>query len=132
VFSYDAKHGALKEIQTVPTLPEKFEGQNYCAHVLVHPSGKFVYGSNRGHDSIAIFAVDPKSGKLMLVDYQSTQGKTPRNFAIDPSGSWLLAENQGSDSVVMFHIDGQTGRLKPTGQIVTVGSPVCAVLVPTK
>jgi 6-phosphogluconolactonase len=132
VFSYDAKHGALKEIQTVPTLPEKFEGQNYCAHVLVHPSGRFVYGSNRGHDSIAVYAADSKSGKLTLVEHQPTQGKTPRNFAMDPTGSWLLAENQGSDSVVVFQIDGQTGRLKPTGQTVTVGAPVCAVFVPFK
>jgi 6-phosphogluconolactonase len=130
VFSYDAKRGALKEIQSVATLPEKFEGQNYCAHVLVHPSGKFVYGSNRGHDSIAVFAVDPKSGKLMFVEHQPTQGKTPRNFAIDPSGSWLLAENQASDCVVVFRIDSQTGRLKATGQTVTVGAPVCAVFVP--
>jgi len=129
-FSYDAKRGALKEIQTVPTLPEKFEGENYCAHVLVHPSGKFVYGSNRGHDSIVVFAVDPKSGKLTLAEHQSTQGKTPRNFAIDPSGSWLLAENQASDNVVVFRIDAQTGRLKPAGQTVTVGAPVCAVFVP--
>jgi 6-phosphogluconolactonase len=131
-FEYDPKRGALKELQTLSTLPEKFDGQNSCAHVLVHPSGRFVYGSNRGHDSIAVFTVDSKSGKLTLVEHQPTQGKTPRNFAIDPSGSWLLAENQASDNVVVFRIDGQTGRLKPTGQTVTVGAPVCAVFVPTK
>lgn len=129
-FAFDAKRGAMKELQTISTLPEKFDSENTCAEVRVHPSGKFVYGSNRGHDSIAAFAVDSKSGKLTFVEHQSTQGRTPRNFAIDPSGKWLLAENQASDSVVIFHIDGQTGRLEPTGQTVSVGAPVCAVFVP--
>jgi len=129
-FGFDSKRGALKELQTISTLPEKFDGDNTCAEVRVHPSGRFVYGSNRGHDSIAVFAVDPKSGKLTLVGHQSTQGKTPRNFAIDPTGIWLLAENQASDSVVVFRIDRPTGRLQPTGQTVTVGAPVCAVFVP--
>jgi len=129
-FKYDPKRGALMELQTLSTLPAKFDGQNTCAHVLVHPSGKFVYGSNRGHDSIAVFTADQKTGQLALIEHQSTQGKTPRNFAIDPAGAWLLAENQASDSVVVFQIDGQTGRLKPTGQAVTVGAPVCAVFVP--
>lgn len=131
-FAYDPKRGALKELQTLSTLPDKFDGQNSCAHVLVHQSGKFVYGSNRGHDSIAVFAVDEASGKLSLVEHQSTQGKTPRNFAIDPTGAWLLAENQASDSVVVFKIDEKTGRLKPTGQTVMVGAPVCAVFVPVR
>jgi 6-phosphogluconolactonase len=98
----------------------------------MHPSGKFVYGSNRGHDSIAVFSVDEKTGKLTLVQHEATQGKTPRHFAIDPTGSWLLAENQNSDSVVVFAIDPASGRLKPTGQTVSVGSPVCAVFVKAK
>jgi len=129
-FDYDSKRGVLREFQTLLTLPEKFDSQNSCAHILVHPSGQFVYGSNRGHDSIAVFAVDQKTGRLTPVENQPTQGKTPRNFAIDPSGSWLLAENQGSDSVVVFRIDPESGRLTPTGQTVIVGSPVCAVFVP--
>jgi 6-phosphogluconolactonase len=95
---YRAK-GTLVESQTVSTLPH-FHGSTTCAEVQVHPSGKFVYGSNRGQNSIAVFAVDEKTGKLTLVEYQSTQGKTPRHFAIDPSGKWLLAENQDSDSIV--------------------------------
>jgi 6-phosphogluconolactonase len=95
----------------------------------VHPNGKFVYGSNRGHDSIAVFSINAKTGKLTLVQHEPTQGKTPRHFAIDPSGRWLLAENQNSDSVVVFAIDVATGKLKPTGQTLTLGSPVCAVFV---
>jgi len=126
-FAYDARRGALKELQTVSTLPSGFTGSTSCAEIEVHPSGKFVYGSNRGHDSIAAFALDGKSGKLTLVEHQPTQGKTPRHFAIDPTGRWLLAENQGSDTVVVFEIDTKTGKLRATGQAVAVGSPVCAV-----
>ena len=95
----------------------------------MHPNGKFVYGSNRGHDSIAVFSSDEWNGKLTPVQNRSTQGKTPRHFAIDPTGKWLLAENQNSDSVVVFTIDQTTGKLKPTGQTITVDSPVCAVFV---
>lgn len=95
----------------------------------MHPTGKFLYGSNRGHDSIAVFAVEKQSGKLTALEYPSTQGRTPRHFAIDPTGRWLLAENQGSDTVVVFSLDTVTGQLKPTGQTVAVGSPVCAVFV---
>jgi 6-phosphogluconolactonase len=134
VFSYDVARGALFEEQNVSTMPmgytvtEKDSG----AEVAVHPSGKFVYGSNRGPDNIAIFSVDEKMGKLTLVQNEPTQGKTPRHFAIDPSGRWLLAENQNSDSIVVFAIDAVTGKLKPTGQTITVGSPVCAVFVKAK
>lgn len=130
VFDYDAKQGTLKETQTTSTLPDKFDGKSTCAEIAVHPSGKFVYASNRGHDSIAVFKVDGKTGQLSSVEHTLTQGKTPRHFAIDPSGGWLLAENQGSDSVVVFQINKSTGRLKPTGQTVEVGSPVCAVFLP--
>jgi 6-phosphogluconolactonase len=126
-FSYDGKRGALKELQTLSTLPQDFKGAKGCAEVQVHPSGRFVYGSNRGHDSLAIYAVDPETGKLSWVDCQTTGGKTPRHFVIDPSGRWLLAENQGSDTVVVFRLDQATGRLSPTGQVVEVPSPVCAV-----
>lgn len=134
VFAYDAKTAAMTEVQTLSTLPADYVAteKDSCAEIAVHPSGKFVYGSNRGHDSIAVFAVDTKSGKLTLVQNESTQGKTPRHFAIDPSGRWLLAENQNSDSVVVFGIDAATGKLKPTRQTITVGSPVCAVFAPVE
>jgi 6-phosphogluconolactonase len=128
-FSYDASSGALTELQTISTLPENFKGENSTAEVQVLPSGKFLYGSNRGHDSIAIFSIDPAKGTLRLVGHQSTQGKTPRNFGIDPSGRYLLAANQDSGSVVVFRIDPQTGRLSPTGQVVEVPSPVCVKFV---
>jgi 6-phosphogluconolactonase len=130
VFAYDAKRGALKELQTISTLPEGFAGNSTCAEVQVHPSGKFVYGSNRGHDSIAVFSFDAASGKLTCLEHQPTQGKTPRHFALDPAGHWLLAENQDSDNVVVFRVDAKTGRLSPAGQTVSVGAPVCAVFVP--
>ena len=102
------------------------------AEVYVHPSGKFVYGSNRGHDSIVVYACDEKTGRLTLVEHQATQGRTPRHFALDPSGQFLLAENQDSGSMVVFRIDAKTGKLTATGQKVEVGSPVCAVFVPVK
>jgi len=124
-FTYDLNSGRLDEIQTVTTLPEGFNGNNTTAEVQVHPSGRFVYGSNRGHDSIAIFAVDPASGKLTAVGHESTQGKTPRNFGIDPTGRYLLAANQGTNNLVLFRIDAATGKLTATGATATVGSPVC-------
>jgi 6-phosphogluconolactonase len=130
-FAYDAERGTLKALQTVSTLPENFAGVRSGAEVQVHPSGKFVYGSYRGHDSIAVFGFDPAAGKLTFLERQPTQGKTPRHFAFDPTGQWLLAENQDSDSIVVFQVDSKTGRLSPTGQTVSVGSPVCAVFVPT-
>ncbi len=131
VFTYDARTAAMTEVQTLSTLPADcvVTEKDSCAEIAVHPSGKFVYGSNRGHDSIAVLAADARTGKLTLVQNEPTQGKTPRHFVIDPSGRWLLAENQNSDSVVVFAIDTTSGKLKPTGQKITVGSPVCAVFV---
>lgn len=132
VFAYDAPRGALTELQTIATLPEDFPGRtrSTCAEVEVHPSGKFVYASNRGHDSIAVFAVDAPTGKLSFVEHQSTHGGIPRHFKLDPGGRWLLAANQASDSVVVFAVDSTTGRLKPTGQTVTVPAPMCVLFVP--
>jgi len=130
VFDYDASHGALKESQSVSTLPEKFTATNTTAEIAIHPSGKFLYGSNRGHDSIVVYAVDEKTGKLTFVEYQSTLGKTPRCFGIDPTGNFLLAANQGSDTLVVFRIDPKTGRLKPTGQALEVPTPVCVTFLP--
>jgi 6-phosphogluconolactonase len=129
-FEYEPERGAFKELQTISTVPDGPKPGLSTAEVQVHPSGKFLYGSNRGHDSIVIYAIDAASGKLTLVDHQPTQGKTPRNFGIDPTGTFLLAENQNSDSIVVFRIDPQTGRLEPTGKTVQVPSPVCAKFMP--
>jgi 6-phosphogluconolactonase len=126
-FRYDAKRGELILAQTITTLPEgeTVQPSYSTAEVQVHPSGKFLYGSNRGHDSIAAFAIDQKTGQLTPVEHESTQGKTPRNFGIDPTGTYLLAANQSSDSVVVFRIDPRTGALTPRGQKAEVPSPVC-------
>ncbi len=129
VFAYDATRGALAELQTISTLPPDFEGETTCADVHVHPSGKFVYGSNRGHDSIAIFAVDQKTGRLTAAGSTPTQGRTPRGFALDPTGAFLLAANQDSDNVVTFRVDAQTGQLAPTGHVAKVPVPVCVKFV---
>jgi 6-phosphogluconolactonase len=123
-FAYDAARGALTGLQTLSTLPEgKFEG-NSTAEIEMHPSGKFLYGSNRGHNSIAVFAVDQKKGTLTLIQNESTQGGPPRNFALDPSGRYLLAGNQDTDTIVLFRIDAQTGKLAPTGDKVEIDAPV--------
>jgi 6-phosphogluconolactonase len=132
VFSYVAGSATMAEVQTISTLPTDFSGKSTAAEIALHPTGKFLYASNRGHDSIALFAVDQKTGRLTLVEHQSTMGRTPRHFAIDPTGRWLLAENQASNSVVVFAIDADTGKLKPTGQTVSIGAPVCAVFVTEK
>ena len=124
-FAYDMSDGRLTELHYLPTLPPGFEGRSHCADIHVHPSGNFVYGSNRGHDSIAIFAIDPSSGRLTALGHESTQGKVPRNFAIDPTGTFLLAANQNTDNVVVFRIDQHTGSLTPTGHTLDVPTPVC-------
>jgi 6-phosphogluconolactonase len=133
-FSYDAKRGALKELQSLSTLPagESVQPGYSTAEVLAHPSGKFIYGSNRGHDTIVIYAVDAKSGKLTLVGHESTQGKVPRCFGIDPMGAFLIAANQSSDNVTVFRIDQKSGKLTPTGQSIEVGAPVCVMFMPVK
>ena len=124
-FTYDAATGALAAIQTVPTLPEGFDGNNTCAEIRVHPTGRFVYGSNRGHDSVAAYRVDMASGTLSLVGHAVAGIKTPRNFNVDPSGKFCLVANQDADSVVVFRMDPDTGALEPTGHKVSVGRPVC-------
>lgn len=125
LFSYDADAGRLTEIQTINTLPENYEGRIWCADIHLAPSGKFLYASNRAHDSIVIYAVDPESGRLTLVGHQPSGGKTPRNFAIDPTGQYLLVAHQDSDNIVVFRIDPQTGKLTETGNSITVSKPVC-------
>jgi 6-phosphogluconolactonase len=125
-FAYDPSHGALRLKDTVSTLPKGYNvtSNDSTAEIRVHPSGKFVYGSNRGHDSIAVFAIDSAEGTVSPVEIVSTQGKTPRGFAIDPTGSYLIAANQDSDTLVVFHIDPKTGRLTPTGQKIEAYMPV--------
>ncbi|MDD4869825.1 MAG: lactonase family protein [Kiritimatiellae bacterium] len=124
-FSFDSDCGAFKEVQTISTLPAGFTNTSHTAEVQVHPSGKFVYGSNRGHDSIALFSVDQATGKLTYIETTSVKGKIPRNFGIHPSGNWLIAANQDSNNIVVFKVDATTGKLTPTGQEFEVGTPVC-------
>jgi 6-phosphogluconolactonase len=130
-FTADPSKGALTPIQTISTLPGDgtVQAGYSTADVQVHPSGKFLYGSNRGHDSIAVFAIEPKTGRLTLVQHEPTGGSTPRAFGLDPSGQFLLAANQRSDSVVVFRIDQSTGRLTPTGHTISMGAPVCVKFV---
>ena len=125
VFSNDAASGRLQLLQTVTTLPKDFKGRNDDAEIRVHPSGKFLYASNRGDDSIAIYAIDQSKGTLAQVGSIHTGGKEPRNFEIDPTGTLLFAANQKSDNIVVFRIDAKTGGLTATGQALDVGSPVC-------
>ena len=124
-FTRDPEKGSLQERQTLSTLPKDFTGTSWSADIHLSPDGRFVYCSNRGHDSIAIFAVDPSGGALTPVGHESTRGMTPRNFAIDPSGAFLLVANQKSDNIVVFRLDQKTGRLSSTGQTIDVPSPVC-------
>lgn len=124
-YSYDAQRGVLEPLQTITTLPADFKGENSTAEVRVHPNGNFAYVSNRGDDSIAIFAIDKATGQLTAAGHQKTGGRVPRNFNLDPSGRWLLAANQDTHNVVVFSVDEKTGQLKPTGNEVKVGSPVC-------
>jgi 6-phosphogluconolactonase len=129
-YSYDPGSGAMAQLQTLPTLPDGADKKgNSTAEIAVHPSGKFVYVSNRGHDSIAVFKIDPQSGKLTAAGHQSTSGKTPRSFGIDPTGRFLLAANQNSDTVVVFKIDETSGALTPTGTVASVPSPVCVTFL---
>ena len=130
VFSYDPAGGALVELQTIPTIPDDYRGETYASEVRIHPSGKYLYGSNRGHDSIAVFAIDQDKGILTTVAIQPCGGKWPRHFAIDPAGVWLLAGNERSDTIALFRIDPNTGKLIPTGDVVPVPAPVCIKFQP--
>jgi 6-phosphogluconolactonase len=130
-FRYDPERGTLTEIQTISTLPKDFQGTSYTAEVQVHPSGKFLYGSNRGHDSIAVFTIGD-DGKLTPAGHQSEGIKTPRNFGIDPTGTYLLAASQAADRVIVFRIDPKSGELRPTGSAVEVPVPVCVKFMPAK
>jgi len=124
-FAADLDKGTFKPLQTISALPADFKGENSDAEIEIHPSGKFLYASNRGHDSITVFAIDSATGMLTPVAYTPTQGKTPRSFEIDPTGKFLLAENQESNNIIVFRIDQDTGKLTPTGKVIDVPSPVC-------
>jgi 6-phosphogluconolactonase len=124
-FAYDAETGALTELQTVPTLPAGFTGHSTCADVHTDLAGRFLYGSNRGHDSLAIYRIENGSGRLTPIGHEPTQGKNPRNFALDPSGRFLYAADQDSDSIVVFRVDPNTGKLTATGHVTQVSMPVC-------
>jgi 6-phosphogluconolactonase len=130
-FQYDAAQGVLKEVQTLSTLPQDYKGDTSTAEVQVHPSGKFLYGSNRGHDSIVVFAIEA-NGTLRYLENTPTGGRTPRNFGISPDGRYLLAANQDSGNVVVFRIDPKSGRLASTGNVLEVPSPVCVKFLADK
>ena len=128
-FRYDNSKGTLREIQTLSTLPKDFEGANTCARVQISASGKFLYGSNRGHDSIVIYAIDQVNGKLTCIGHRSTQGETPRHFAIGPAGECLIIANQDTEDVVAFRLDPTSGELGATGHSVDVPTPVCVKVI---
>ena len=128
-FSVDGA-GDLKKIQTISTLPEGTSPTGSTAEVVCHPTGRFLYGSNRGHDTIVVYTVDEASGKLTWVENEPIRGKTPRNFTVSPDGKWLLAAGQDSGTVAVFAIDVTTGALEYAGSEIKVGSPVCIRFVP--
>jgi len=130
VFAYDEDKGALNQLQAISTLPDDFTGRSHTADLHIHPSGNFLYCSNRGHDSIAMFRIDQSSGLLTFLGAESTQGNIPRNFAINPEGTLLLAANQNSSNVAAYTIDQSTGKLIPTGANSTVPTPVCLKFAP--
>lgn len=129
MLTYDAAGGSLQVLGTISTLPPDFTGESTCAALQIAPSGKYLYGSNRGHNSIAAFAIDELTGKLTPVGYQPTHGDTPRDFAIDPTGTYLLAANQDTHTVVTFRIDPATGGLIETGQVAEIPTPVCLKMI---
>lgn len=126
-YQYNKANGALAPVQIIPSIPETYTGNNTAAEIMVAPSGKFVYVSNRGHNSIGIYAIDHEKGTLKPLGWESSQGKGPRFFAFDPAGKFLYAANENSDTIVTFRINQKTGKLTPTGQVIKTGSPVCII-----
>ena len=126
---YELATHELSVVQSIPTIPAEFTDRNTTADIRVHPNGRFLYGSNRGHDSIAIYAIDETSGALELIDIVSTLGQTPRNFNFDPSGRYIFVCNQGSNSVVTFEVDPDDGSLTPTGAEAAALKPACIQFV---
>jgi 6-phosphogluconolactonase len=132
VFSYDSIKGSLTPVQTISNLPDGFTGIDNSAEIEMDQSGRFLYASNRGHDSITVFAVDPAKGTLTKVQVAPTQGSIPRNFALDPTGKYLLVGNQKSDTLVVFFVDPHHGTLKAAGQVLDVPSSVDILFVPAE
>jgi 6-phosphogluconolactonase len=132
VFSYDKEKGSLTPIQTISTLPADFTGTNNSAEIEVDKSGKYLYASNRGSDSITVFGIDPQKGTVTKLQVAPTMGKGPRNFKIDPAGERIVAANQNTNSLTVLKIDPHTGQLTPEGDSVDVPAPVCVVFVPVK
>ena len=129
-FDYDADAGTLTTIQTISTLPDGYTEVSHTADIHVHPNGRFLYGSNRGHDSIAVYAIDQDNGQLTLVEIVPTGGASPRNFGLDPTGTYLIAGNHSTDDIFTFRVDPDTGKLTPTGHKAEVVSPVCHKFIP--
>jgi 6-phosphogluconolactonase len=129
-FAYASNTGVLKEAQTVTTLPKYFDGANTGAEVGVHPSGRYLYVSNRGHNSVVLFGIDPEKGTLTYIEEQGTGGSTPRHFGIEPSAKHLAIANQDSNTVLMCRIDAGNGRLTPSGVFASAPSPVCVKFLP--
>ena len=132
VSAYEYNKGALTELQTLSTLPTDFSGDNTVSEVRITPDGRFLYVGNRGHDSLAIFSVDPGTGQLTSRGHESTRGKHPRHFNIDPTGRFLIAANMHSDNVVVFQIDPKTGQLEFTGSEIAVPAPSCVQFTPAQ
>jgi|HubBroStandDraft_6_1064221.scaffolds.fasta_scaffold04791_7 6-phosphogluconolactonase len=131
VFGFSASSGRLQEQQSISTLPADFKGENTTAEIEVNRQGRFLYASNRGDDSIAVFAINPQDGKLTFVERVPTGGKTPRHFTLDPTGKWLFVANQDSNSISIFRVNPDNGRLTPTSHTLQVSTPVCVVFVPS-
>ena len=130
VFAHNGEK--FRSVQVIPTLPAGFSGRNDAAEIALHPGGRFLYASNRGEDTIAVFSINLANGTLTVVDRVPTGGREPRHFVIDPTGQFLLAENQHSDTIVEFRINPSTGKLTPTGETLQVPSPVCIAFVPVE
>ncbi|MEX2416416.1 MAG: lactonase family protein [Paenibacillaceae bacterium] len=124
-FSYDEEQGQVTTMQTVPTLPATYNGENACADIHISPDGRFLYGSNRGHDSIVVYAIDPANGSLRFVEHALTMGQHPRGFAISPDGHFLLVANRDTHDVVTFLRDANSGKLIPSGDKLSIPKPVC-------
>ncbi|HEX4269748.1 MAG TPA: lactonase family protein, partial [Rhizomicrobium sp.] len=128
--AYDKARGALTPVQTIATVPSDFKGETNAAELVLDAAGRFLYASNRGHDSVSLFEISPRTGKLSLLQVAPSHGKTPRSIALDPDGSHLLAANQDSDQIVIFKREARSGRIMPDGQVLDIPSPVCILFVP--
>jgi 6-phosphogluconolactonase len=131
-FHWDGKRGALTEVQSISTLPPDFHGVSVSAEIRVHPNGRFLYTSNRGHDSIAVFSINAEDGRLTPIQYAPSGGRSPRNFDFDPTGHWLLVTNHESNNASVLRLDPQTGMLTPTGQPIDVPFPFCPRFLQTQ